>query len=146
MIWQKQEISESKGDKLSSSAECRMTFKIYVKVRGQYANDHLCLRWKESMENCRSGHKMWDRQTDGRTEWNQYTHQQLRCAGGILTYLGETVMPVRCVIFLLVSLKTWHRAMYNIWALWWNSLCSLLIMLQGGLMEVRPIRDIVAAA
>ena len=25
-----------------------------------------------------------DRQTDGRTEWNQYTPQQLRCEGGII--------------------------------------------------------------
>ena len=25
-----------------------------------------------------------DGQTDGRTEWNQYTPQQLRCAGGII--------------------------------------------------------------
>ena len=33
------------------------------------------------------------RRTDGRTEWNQYTPQQLRCAGGIMRKTSQS-MPV----------------------------------------------------
>ena len=37
------------------------------------------------LEALESGHGMRDGQTDGRTEWNQYTPpQQLRCASGII--------------------------------------------------------------
>ena len=55
-----------------------------------HGSDHLCLIWKESIPNCR-----WyradtacetDGQTDGRTEWNQYTPPTTSLCGGYKNY------------------------------------------------------------
>ena len=38
-----------------------------------HASDHLCLIWKELIQNCRNYRANTACGTDGRTEWNQYT-------------------------------------------------------------------------
>ena len=51
-----------------------------------HGSDHLWLIWKESIQNCRCYRTDTaggtDGRTDRRTEWNQYTPQQLHCSGG----------------------------------------------------------------
>ena len=44
-------------------------------------------RTVEATEQTRDAGRTRDGQTDGRTEWNQYTPQQLRCAGGKIIQL-----------------------------------------------------------
>ena len=71
----------------------RSRSKVVVHDTPLHASDHLCLIWKESIQNCRRYRAdtacgtdgRTDGWTDGRTEWNQYTPQQLRWAGGIMS-------------------------------------------------------------
>ena len=56
----------------------RSRSKVMVRDTPSHGSDHLCLIWKESIHNCRCYRADTacgtDGQTDGRTEWNQYTH------------------------------------------------------------------------
>ena len=41
-------------------------------------------------------------QTDGRTDWNQYTPQQLRCSGGIITTIMMMIMIIRTTTMVMI--------------------------------------------
>ena len=67
--------------------------KVIVYDTPSHGSDHLWLIWKESILNCRCYRADTaagtDGQTDRRTEWNQYTPQQLCCSGGIIIFYRQ---------------------------------------------------------
>ena len=96
-----------------------------------HGSDHLWLIWKESIQNCRCYRADTaagtDGRTDGRTEWNQYTPQQLRCSGGIirstLTRCQSLVITpvatfVRCIGRHSPELPRAPRYTKKYWSVW----------------------------
>ena len=64
----------------------RSRSKVISRDTPSHASDHLCLIWKESIQNCRRYRADTtcgtDGRTDGRTEWNQYTPPTTSLFGG----------------------------------------------------------------
>ena len=95
--------------------------KVIMHNTPSHASDHLCLIWKESIENSRSFTADMACGMDGRMEWNQYTppppnsfgggYNQSHISQGPTSWAPHVILPPLkfCWYFFLIQISAKHE-------------------------------------